>query len=93
MSSGFDATLKACKALGLDISTVPVSVLQIFYNSGQAFADHPGAMTAAQKQTWRDSVTWPKQSDYSKEPDTLPKLPPIIEKRKRGRPRKNPLPE
>lgn len=64
--SGFQATLEACKKLGLDLSGVPPAVLQIFYNSGQAFADH-GIITHEQRveshkqrQRWRDSVIWPR---------------------------------
>jgi hypothetical protein len=93
--SGFEATIQACKALGLDLSAVPMSVLQIFYNSGMSFADHPGAFTPEQRQAWRNSVIWPKHKE-AREPDSSPpKLPPIIEnrppfgeKRKPGRPRK-----
>jgi hypothetical protein len=92
-NSGFEATLQACKTLGLDLSTVPMGVLQIFYNSGMSFSDHPGAFTPEQRQKWRDSVIWPRQKE-AREPDSSPpKLPPIIEKRRPGRPRKNPLPE
>lgn len=67
MTTGFDATLEACKKLGLDLSSVPRGILHIFYNSGAAFADHPDALTPEQKQTWRDSVVWPKPRDIAPE--------------------------
>jgi hypothetical protein len=92
-TSGFEATLQACKTLGLDLTNVPVSVLQIFYNSGMAFSEHPGAFTKEQRQKWRDSVIWPKQKEARESDSAPPKLPPIIQKPRRGRPRKNPLPE
>lgn len=89
MSNGFEATLKACQALGLDLSEIPRGTLQIFYMSGMAFADHPGAFDAKARQEWRDSVIWPRVRDPHKGPlqDERPTLPPIIQK-KRGRPRK-----
>jgi hypothetical protein len=83
--SGFEATIRACEKLGLDLSTINRGTLQIFYNSGQAFSESVGAMTEPQKQLWRNSVIWPKQHE-SAEPDSRPKLPPIIVK-PRGRPR------
>jgi hypothetical protein len=92
-NSGFEATLQACKSLGLDLSAVQISVLRIFYNSGMAFADHPDAFTAKQRQQWRDGVIWPKQPEIVEPESGPPRLPPIIEKPRRGRPRKNPLPE
>lgn len=85
---GFEATVVACKTLGLDIKDVPLGVLQIFYNSGMAFADHPGAFSHEQRQTWRDSVIWPKHRE-KREPDSLPKLPPIIQNPRPSRSRKN----
>jgi hypothetical protein len=88
IDSGFEATLEACKALGLDLSNVSMVTLHIFYNSGMSFADHPGAFTPEQRQAWRDSVIWPTEKE-AREPDSSPpKLPPIIEKRRPGRPRK-----
>jgi hypothetical protein len=87
-NSGFDATLQACKSLGLDLSAVPMSVLRIFYNSGMSFADHPGSFTAEQRQQWRDGVVWPKQPEIVEAESGPSKLPPIIEKPRRGRPPK-----
>lgn len=77
--SGFQATLDACKKLGLDLSNVPPTVLQIFYNSGEAFADHDlvtheqRADAHKRRQRWRDSVIWPQ-------------VPEAGQKRGRGRP-------
>lgn len=79
MSSGFEATIQACKALGLDLKDIPMGVLQIFYRSGMAFADHPGSFTPEQRQEWRDSVIWPRVRDNKPLPDTMPTLPPIIQ--------------
>lgn len=64
--SGFEATLSACKKLGLDLKGIPRSVLHIFYNSGAAFSDHPCALAKEQRQTWRDSVIWPKTAEPDK---------------------------
>lgn len=64
--SGFEATLKACEKLGLDLTGISRATLQIFYNSGQAFCDSPGSMTEPQRQLWRDSVIWPKVPDAEK---------------------------
>jgi hypothetical protein len=66
ITTGFEATVLACKKLGLDIETVPKVVLQIFYNSGMAFADHPDAFTKEQRQQWRDSVIWPRVIEPAK---------------------------
>jgi hypothetical protein len=90
--NGFEATMAACKALGLDLSNIPRGTLQIFYNSGMAFADHSGGFDAKARQEWRDSVIWPRVNDSHKGPlnDERPTLPPIIQNpRKRGRPPKH----
>jgi hypothetical protein len=88
--SGFEATIKACEALGLDLSGIPRGTLQIFYNSGMAFAQGAGGFDAKAAQEWRDSVIWPRVRDKEKHPlpETMPKLPPIIVKPRRGRPPK-----
>jgi hypothetical protein len=55
---GFEATLQACKVLGLDISNIPKGILQAFYMSGLAFADQSG-MSPDEKRRWRESVLSP----------------------------------
>jgi hypothetical protein len=57
---GFDATIRACEALGLDVSNMPMAVLHAFYISGIAFASQSG-VTAQECQIWRDSVIWPSR--------------------------------
>lgn len=55
---GLSATLKALKELGMDLTGVPQSILNIIYTSGVAFADQ-SKMTKAEKQVWRNSIIWP----------------------------------
>lgn len=59
LMDGFAVTLAACKALDLDISNVPLGLLQVFYLSGAAFAEQSGT-TPEQQKLWRDSVLDPK---------------------------------
>jgi hypothetical protein len=55
---GFEATMRACKLLGLDISNIPKGILQAFYQSGIAFAEDVDTSPDA-KRRWRDSVLSP----------------------------------
>lgn len=59
---GFDATMKALQAMGLDLKGVPMGVARVLYCSGVAFAKSDRT-TEEEKLRWRNSIIWPVKID------------------------------
>lgn len=55
---GFEATMRAFRALGMDVSEIPRGILHAMYMSGIAFYDER-SMSPDQKLRWRESVLNP----------------------------------